>query len=100
MTGFLPQLKGSAIRNDDGKAGGLYIPNFVNIGGRAGSGNFIRGYAMSASGGAQMYPPFAATLPGFGSGYKNKSNLCIPRSPRVLVVRRGDAGAQRKLCRT
>jgi choline dehydrogenase-like flavoprotein len=31
VTGFLPALKGSAIRNDDGKASGLYIPNFSNI---------------------------------------------------------------------
>ncbi len=85
VTGFLPQLKGSAIRNDDGKAGGLYIPNFSNIGVRPGSGKFIRGYAMSASGGAQMYPPFAATLPGFGSTYKKQVKSLYPAFARVWL---------------
>jgi len=85
VTGFLPQLKGSAIRNDDGKAGGLYIPNFVNIGGHAGSAKFIRGYAMSASGGAQMYPPFTATLAGFGSAYKKQVKSLYPAFARVWL---------------
>jgi choline dehydrogenase-like flavoprotein len=85
VTGFLPQLKGSVIRNDDGKAGGLYIPNFVNIGGQAGSAKFIRGYAMSATGGAQMYPPFTATLPGFGSAYKKQVKSLYPAFARVWL---------------
>jgi choline dehydrogenase-like flavoprotein len=85
VTGFLPQLKGSAIRNDDGKAGGLYIPNFANIGGSAGSAKFIRGYGMSASGGAQMYPPFATTLPGFGSVYKKQVKSLYPAFARVWL---------------
>ncbi len=72
VSGFLPVLTGTPIRNDDGKLGGLYIPNFTNIGLRPGSGNFIRGYAMSASGGAAQFPSFAPTLPGFGSDYKRQ----------------------------
>lgn len=83
VTGFLPQLKGAPIRNDDGKAGGLYIPNFQNISGK--NGRFIRGYAMSASGGAQMFPPFASDVPGFGSGFKKQVKTLYPAWARVWL---------------
>ena len=51
---FLPQLKGAAIRNDNGKAAGLTVPNFQNIRGK--NAKFIRGYVINATGGAQEYP--------------------------------------------
>ena len=83
-TGFLPQLKNAAIRNDDGKAGGLYIPNFNNL--TAGkSAKFIRGYGMSASGGAAMFPAFAPTLPGFGSSFKKQVKSLYPAHARVWM---------------
>ncbi len=85
VSGFLPQLKNTAIRNDDGKAGGLYIPNFRNIGGKQGSKKFIRGYAMSASGGATMFPGFAPRLPGFGSNYKKQVKSLYPAFARVWL---------------
>jgi choline dehydrogenase-like flavoprotein len=85
VSGFLPILKNTAIRNDDGKAGGLYIPNFTNIGSRPGSGNFIRGYAMSASGGAAQFPAFAPALPGFGSDYKKQVKSLYPAHARVWL---------------
>jgi choline dehydrogenase-like flavoprotein len=85
VTGFLPVLEGTAIRNDDGKAAGVYIPNFSNIGPHSGSGKFIRGYAMSASGGAAQYPSFAAGLPGFGSEYKKHVKRLYPAHARVWM---------------
>jgi choline dehydrogenase-like flavoprotein len=85
VTGFLPQLKGTAVRNDDGKAGGLYIPNFRNIGGERGSTTFIRGYAMSASGGAAMFPSFAPGLAGFGSDWKKQVKSLYPAFARVWL---------------
>jgi choline dehydrogenase-like flavoprotein len=85
VTGFLPTLKGTAIRNDDGKASGLYIPNFSNIGPRTGPGKFIRGYAMSASGGAEQYPGFIPRLPGFGSEYKRQVKRLYPAYARVWL---------------
>ena len=85
VTGFLPQLKNTAIRNDDGKSGGLYIPNFTNIESRSGKGKFIRGYAMSASGGAAQFPSFAADLPGFGSDYKKHVKSLYPSHARVWM---------------
>jgi choline dehydrogenase-like flavoprotein len=83
VSGFLPQLQGAAIRNDDGKAGGIYIPNSINLGRT--SGSFIRGYAMSASGGAEQFPAFATDLPGFGSAYKQKVKQLYPAHARVWL---------------
>lgn len=85
VTGFLPPLKGTPIRNDDGKLGGLYIPNFSNLGPRSGSGKFIRGYSMSASGGAAQFPMFAPALPGFGSAYKKEVKRLYPAHARVWL---------------
>lgn len=83
VTGFLPMLKGGAIRNDDGKASGIYIPNFSNVNSR--SDKFIRGYAMSASGGAGQFPGFAPSLPGFGSAYKKEVKRLYPAHSRVWL---------------
>ncbi|MBV8072170.1 MAG: GMC family oxidoreductase, partial [Acidobacteriaceae bacterium] len=85
VTGFLPPLKDTPIRNDDGKAGGLYIPNFTNIGPKPGSSGFIRGYGMSASGGAALFPAFAPGLAGFGSSYKKQVKLLYPAAARVWL---------------
>ncbi|MBV9009115.1 MAG: GMC family oxidoreductase, partial [Verrucomicrobia bacterium] len=85
VSGFLPILKGAKIRNDDGKAGGLYIPNFTNIKGGSSSRGFIRGYAMSASGGAAQYPAFAPSLPGFGSEFKKQVKTLYPAHARVWL---------------
>ncbi|MBV9760827.1 MAG: GMC family oxidoreductase [Acidobacteriaceae bacterium] len=85
VTGFLPPLKGTAIRNDDGKLGGLYIPNFSNLGARPGAASFIRGFSMSASGGAAAFPAFAPHLPGFGSQYKKDVKRLYPSHSRVWL---------------
>jgi choline dehydrogenase-like flavoprotein len=83
VTGYLPILKGAAIRNDDGKAGGLYIANFNNVHDRR--PNFIRGYGMSASGGAAMFPDFSLDLPGFGSSFKKEVKRLYPARSRVWM---------------
>lgn len=83
VSGFLPALKGAAIRNDDGKSSGLYIPNFTNIGKKHGA--FIRGYALSASGGAAQFPVFAPTHPGYGSGFKREVKRLYPAYARVWM---------------
>lgn len=85
VTGFLPQLKGTRIRNDDGKAGGLYIPNSRNISRDSEVKHFIRGYGMSASGGAAEYPAFATKLAGFGSDYKKRVKNLYPSYGRVWM---------------
>jgi choline dehydrogenase-like flavoprotein len=85
VSGFLPPLKGTPIRNDDGKLGGLYIPNFSNLDARPRAGKFIRGYSMSASGGAAAFPMFAPNLPGFGSAYKKEVKRLYPAHARVWL---------------
>lgn len=85
VSGFLPPLKGASIRNDDGKLGGLYIPNFSNLDARSRSGKFIRGYSMSASGGAGQFPLFAPKLTGFGSAYKKEVKRLYPAHARVWL---------------
>lgn len=85
VSGFLPQLKSTRIRNDDGKAGGLYIPNFANISSDSKSKRFIRGYGMSASGGAAEFPAFAPKLAGFGSDYKKHVKELYPAYARVWL---------------
>jgi choline dehydrogenase-like flavoprotein len=85
VTGFLPQLKNTRIRNDDGKSGGLYVPNFRNISSSTKSGKFIRGYSMSASGGAAEFPLFAPTLAGFGSDYKRQVKALYPSYAKVWL---------------
>ncbi len=84
VTGFLPVLKGAAIRNDDGKSSGIYIPNFSNLGNHP-SGKFIRGYAMSATGGASQFPAFAPNVPGFGSEWKKQVKNLYPSFARVWM---------------
>jgi choline dehydrogenase-like flavoprotein len=83
-TGYLPQLKSTQIRNDDGKMAGLYIPNFSNLSAQK-NPRFIRGYAMSASGGAAMFPAFAPALPGFGSSFKRQVKALYPAYARVWM---------------
>lgn len=83
VEGFLPQLKGAAIRNDDGKAGGLAIPNFQNL--HSKNGKFIRGYVIGATGGAQEFPGFATAVPGFGSSYKKNVKNLYPAKARVWL---------------
>lgn len=85
VTGFLPQLKNTPIRNDDGKSGGLQIPNFRNITGKLGAPGFVRGYTMSATGGAGEFPGFASNLLGFGSDYKKQVKSLYPSYARVWM---------------
>ena len=83
--GFLPILKNTAIRNDDGKSGGLYIPNFTNLDARSKAKDFIRGYAMSATGGAAMFPVYADSVSGFGSGFKKQVKSLYPAHSLVWL---------------
>src|SRR5450755_4685492 len=50
-----------------------------------GRGKFIRGYSMSASGGAAQFPAFATDLPGFGSAYKKQVKSLYPAYARVWM---------------
>ena len=83
VSGFLPQLQGSAPRNDDGKASGAFIANFRNLKDR--HPKFIRGYCMSMSGGQTSSPGFALSTPGYGSSLKEKIRRNYPAQARIYM---------------
>lgn len=72
VMGFLPQLLGADVRDEDGLGGEhVYIPRFNH---RVHRGDYLRGFGIQMWGsGAQMDPMSVAnSVPGFGSAYKRK----------------------------
>lgn len=86
VRGILPKLKGGPSRLDDGKAGGITIPPFQNLDEKTQRKDFIRGYAMNATGGQTEYPAFAANLPGYGSDWKTEVKSRYVAQARVWIA--------------
>ncbi len=70
MYGFVPELMGGPVHNDDGISGAhIYMPRFVPAGGKG--RDYLRGYGMQFWGfGAGAGASFAKQLPGFGADLK------------------------------
>ena len=83
VSGFLPKLKGSAPRNDDGKSSGAFIANFRNLKER--HPKFIRGYCMSMSGGQTSSPGYALSMPGYGESLKERVRNHFPAFARIYM---------------
>jgi hypothetical protein len=83
VTGFLPQLRGAAPRNDDGKSSGAFIPNVRNL--KEKHPKFIRGYCMSMSGGQTASPGWALATPGYGAALKEKVRNNYPAYARIYM---------------
>ena len=83
VIGVLPDLVGSKIRNDDGKANGSYIPRHSNLGSR--HPRFIRGYGIMVKGGSSVFPGHADLIGGFGAGYKKRIKELHPAVVRVYA---------------
>ncbi len=68
MFGFVPELMGGKVYNDDGISGGhIYMPRFR----ATGSKDYLRGFGMQFWGcGAQDNAAFAKRVPGFGAAFK------------------------------
>lgn len=86
VTGFLPRLRGGPSRLDDGKSAGITIPSLVNIDRKTARKDFIRGYAMNATGGQSEFPSFAAGLPGYGSAWKREVKSRYVAQARVWIA--------------
>jgi choline dehydrogenase-like flavoprotein len=86
IAGILPKLKGGPSRLDDGKSGGITIPNLQNIDEKTARKDFIRGYVMNATGGQTEYPMFAASLPGYGSEWKKEVKSRYVAQARVWIA--------------
>jgi choline dehydrogenase-like flavoprotein len=70
MYGFVPELLGAPVQNDDGIGGEhVYLPRFNHRDGR--KRDYLRGFGMQAWGcGANAEAGFAKALPGFGADFK------------------------------
>ena len=68
---YKPRIGGER-RNEDGRAGGFYIPRFQNVDQKSKAKDFIRGYGLEGSAGQEMFPEMAIGMPGFGASYKKK----------------------------
>ncbi len=68
VQGFLPALKGRAVVNEDGKAGGIDVVAYRNI--LTQHPKFIRSYVHEGASGAQLFPHYANRLAGFGEKLK------------------------------
>jgi len=71
MYGFVPELMGAAVQNDDGIGGEhIYMPRFNHRDGR--KRDYLRGFGMQFWGcGANTDLSFAKALGGFGAGFKS-----------------------------
>ncbi len=86
ISGILPKLKGGPSRLDDGKSAGITIPNFQNIDKKTARKDFIRGYAINATGGQSEYPFYAASMPGYGSEWKREVKSRFVAQARVWIA--------------
>ena len=86
ITGFLPELAGSKIVNDDGKSNGSYIPRYQNLRGR--DTDFVRGYGVMVKGGSRIFPGHANLIPGFGEEYKRRIKEYHPAGRTRVRARR------------
>jgi choline dehydrogenase-like flavoprotein len=70
MFGFVPELLGGPVQNDDGIGGEhVYLPRFNHRDGR--KRDYLRGFGMQFWGcGAAADASFAKSLPGFGADFK------------------------------
>ena len=86
VAGLLTRLKGGPSRLDDGKLAGITVANFQNVDKKTERKDFIRGYAMNATGGQTEYPAFAASLPGYGSAWKKEVKSRYVAQARIWIA--------------
>ncbi|MGH9696430.1 MAG: GMC oxidoreductase, partial [Bryobacteraceae bacterium] len=70
VTGYLPQLEGREVTNEDSYGGSLLIHPFVNVDERTRSKDFLRRYLMYVSGGFTINPASRGEMPPFGAERK------------------------------
>ena len=67
--GYVPQAANIPYNFDDGRANGIYIPKFRNVGNDK-QKNFLRGYGIQGSVQRGMLPTTIRMIPGFGATFK------------------------------
>lgn len=68
LWGVVPPVAEYPYNYDDGRANGVYIPRYQNIGER--NPKFVRGYGVQASVQRGLMPTTIRAIPGFGSEFK------------------------------
>ncbi|HKP87330.1 MAG TPA: GMC family oxidoreductase [Blastocatellia bacterium] len=66
--GVVPAVAGYPYNYEDGRANGIYIPKFRNVGER--EQKFVRGYGIQGGVSRGMLPTTMRSIPGFGSEFK------------------------------
>lgn len=66
--GLVPAVANYPYNYEDGRANGIYIPKFRNVG--EPQQKFLRGYGIQGSVSRGMLPPTMRAIPGFGSEFK------------------------------
>ena len=84
ISGFLPELMGAEVTNEDGKSGGVDIVPYRNITDR--HPKFIRSYTHEGGSGAKRYPGYAASFAGFGTEFKEKVRRHYPAPISFLTL--------------
>jgi choline dehydrogenase-like flavoprotein len=82
-TGFLPQLAGREVTNDDSRPTGLYIARFRNLAEK--HPDFIRGYGFQGGAGCGEYPWVAHGVGGFGSSFKTAVRAKYPTPLSIIA---------------
>ena len=82
-TGFLPQLAGREVTNDDSRPTGLYLARFRNLAER--HPDFIRGYGFQGGAGCSEYPWVAHGVGGFGSSFKTAVRAKYPTPLSIIA---------------
>ena len=72
VEGIYKDRIGKPAVNDDGRAGGYYIPRHVNLDAKTKKKDFIRGYGLEGFSGQELFPEQAILREGFGKKYKQE----------------------------
>jgi choline dehydrogenase-like flavoprotein len=80
--GYLPQLMGRPVVNEDSNGSNIFIPDLVR---NWRGGKFIRGYQIYPGGGIPDTTLVGMNLPGFGQSWKKKVRDYYPAEVSVLM---------------
>ncbi|MBL8149681.1 MAG: GMC family oxidoreductase [Blastocatellia bacterium] len=83
IEGLLPELKGTQVDNEDGSGEHGLIPRFLNLKKQQ---DFAGGFLYVTQSGAEIFPSFAARLPGFGEELKQSIKAWFPAAIRLYGI--------------
>lgn len=85
VEGLLPQLQNTEVLNTEGTGEHGLIPRFVNLSAQSKS-KYSGGFLFMTQSGPEIFPSFAAHLPGFGEDWKQSIRSWYPASIRLYGI--------------